>query len=746
MVGNDVKQAAMNRVFGFEIMPAPFVIAHLQLGLVLQAQGLPLSHKRDERVGVYLTNALTGWDPPKGPKQKVAWAELGDERDAAEHVKRDKKILVVLGNPPYNAFAGISPEEEQGLVEPYKKDLNKPTSAGGWGIKKFNLDDLYVRFFRLAERRIAEMSGKGVVSFISNFSYLSDPSFVVMRQRFLAEFDTLWFDCMNGDSRETGKLTPDGKPDPSVFSTEYNREGIRVGTAVCVIVRKPTRQKKPTVRFRQFWGANKRAELLASLTVKRFNKAYPLAKPRPENRFSFQPENVAAHYADWPKLTEFCAVVPFNGLMEKRGGALIAIDRNALQSRMHDYFDSDLSWDEYKARQAALTEDAARCNAKDARAKTIAAESFDVGRLRRYTLRPLEARWCYYTAVRPVWNEPRPSLWAQCWDGNRFLMTRPAGVAAPEGVPFCFTGAVGDNDALRGHAYYIPLLLKNGSRLEKEAEATLFAALGDKPEVDEPVANLSAQAREYLRALKLKNPDADARTASLIWMHSLAVGYSPAYLSENADGIRRDWPRIPLPTDRKILEASAALGEQIAALLDTETDVPGVTSRAIAPTLRTVGVPSTLGGGEMVDLAVTAGWGHFGKDSAVMPAKGKLDERQYDGAEAKAIDAEAAARSMAPAEVRRLLGETTCDVFLNETAYWRNLPRNVWEYTIGGYQVIKKWLSYREQKILGRALKAEEVREVMNMARRIAGIILLQPKLDENYSRVKAATFDWPAS
>ena len=137
---------------------------------------------------------------------------MQEERDAAEHVKRDKRILVVLGNPPYNAFAGVSPQEEQSLVEPYKKDLNQPIGQGGWGIKKFNLDDLYVRFFRLAERRIAEMSGMGVVSFISNFSYLSDPSFVVMRQRFLAEFDKLWFDCMNGDSRETGKLTPDGVP------------------------------------------------------------------------------------------------------------------------------------------------------------------------------------------------------------------------------------------------------------------------------------------------------------------------------------------------------------------------------------------------------------------------------------------------------------------------------------------------------------------------------------------------------
>ena len=88
---------------------------------------------------------------------------------------------VVVGNPPYNGFAGVSPAEEQGLVEPYKKGLSEI-----WGIKKYNLDDLYVRFFRLAERRIAEQTGRGIVCYISNFSYLGDPSYVVMRQRFLS--------------------------------------------------------------------------------------------------------------------------------------------------------------------------------------------------------------------------------------------------------------------------------------------------------------------------------------------------------------------------------------------------------------------------------------------------------------------------------------------------------------------------------------------------------------------------------
>ena len=180
-----LKNAAMQRVFGFEILPAPFVVAHLQLGLLLQNLGASLgSH---ERASVYLTNALTGWEPPQAPKTRLLFSELEEERDAAEKVKRHTPILVVLGNPPYNAYAGVSPAEEQGLIEPYKEGL-----ISKWGIKKFNLDDLYVRFFRLAERRIAKQTGKGVVCFISNHSWVSDPSFVVLRQSLLESFDRFW--------------------------------------------------------------------------------------------------------------------------------------------------------------------------------------------------------------------------------------------------------------------------------------------------------------------------------------------------------------------------------------------------------------------------------------------------------------------------------------------------------------------------------------------------------------------------
>ena len=729
---DELMNAAKQRVFGFEILPAPFVIAHLQIGLFLQRAGA--SATGTERAAVYLTNALTGWEPPKEPKSRLLFYELQEERDAAEKVKRDTPILVVIGNPPYNAFAGVSPTEEQGLVEPYKEGL-----ISKWGIKKFNLDDLYVRFFRLAERRIAEQTGKGVVCYISNFSYLSDPSYAVMRERFLREFDALWFDSLNGDSRETGKVTPDGKPDPSVFSTDYNREGIRVGTAIGLMVRQEIRRKKPSVMFREFWGADKRTEILATLKGKRAGVRYEKAAPRLNNRYSFRPSDVASHYLKWPRLIDLCAIAPSNGLKEKRGGALISIDRQALVERMRQYFDPKTKWEALTFLKTGLTEDAARFDAQAARAKVLAAESFDEARVCRYALRPFETRWCYYSGVRPLWNEPRPSLWGQCWKGNRFLLTRFNASRSPEGSPFYFTGCLSDDHFLSPDAVAIPFQLKNGFRLEKKDEATLFDLLGEKIEEDEAAANLSQPTRAYLAGLKFKEPDKDGKIAELIWLHALAVGYSPAYLTENADGIRQDWPRIPLPASKDLLLASAELGRQVAALLDTETAVAGVTAGTLRAELKVLGVATTTHGKgmnrEAGDYAVTAGWGHGGKGGITMPGKGRLVTRAYTADERAAL-----------AQTTALLGEQTCDVYLNDHAYWRNLPQRVWDYTIGGYQVMKKWLSYREAALLGRALTVAEIHEVRDMARRIAAILLLEPQLDANYQAVTADGYDWQAT
>ena len=126
-----------------------------------------------------------------------------------------------------------------------------------------------------------------------------------------------------------------------------------------------------------------------------------------------------------------------------------------------------------------------------------------------------------------------------------------------------------------------------------------------------------------------------------------------------------------------------------------------------------------------------------------MPSTGHLTERDYTADERVAIVEAAGPLGMSGDEAIGLLGDTCFDVWLNDVAYWRCVPANVWRYTIGGYQVIKKWLSYRERALLGRDLKPEEARYVTEMVRRIAALVLMGPELDANYERVKSDVWEW---
>lgn len=728
LVANDLKKAAMERVFGFEILPAPFVIAHLQLGLELETLGAPLSDKSDppERAGVYLTNALTGWEPPKERPKQIAFPGFDDERDAAGRVKQEKPILVILGNPPYNAFAGVSPEEEDGLVEPYKKGL-----ISEWGIKKFNLDDPYIRFFRLAEKRIDECSGRGVVSFISNHSWVSDPSFVVLRRHLLDSFDRFWVENMHGN-RKISEYAPDGRTSETIFATPGFSVGIKQGVVISLWVKHFTRKSDSVVRFRDdindAKAVDRRAHLLATLDAQDFDTQYEISNPRKDNRWSFRPSDVTSAYLGWPKLTNLC-VVKSDGLFEKRDGALIDIDRDPLEHRMRTYFGASMDWDEFKSTDHRLSKNAARFDAKKARDKVLKTEVYDTSRIRRYSVRPFDVRWCYYSSTRPLWNEPRPTIWKHLFPGNGWIVSRLKTSKSATDSPLLFSSTLVDGQVISVNpsAFPMRLMLQGGSDGE-------LPGVFDAPRI---TANLSTVARAYLASIGLPDPDTDHETAELIWYHALAIGYSPAYLAENADGIRQDWPRIPLPQAKDSLIASAALGRQVAALLDTETPVPGVTAGSIRDELKGIAVFQCVdrkpANPEAGDLDLTAGWGHAGKGGVTMPGKGKVIVSGTSSVVGMVDGMQAVPAKQA----------NSLDIFLNDVAYWQNIPSAVWNFTIGGYQVIKKWLSYREKPLLGRGLTPDEVRYVTEMARRLTALIALQSCLDDNYRNVIRTTYPW---
>ncbi len=196
------------------------------------------------------------------------------------------------------------------------------------------------------------------------------------------------------------------------------------------------------------------------------------------------------------------------------------------------------------------------------------------------------------------------------------------------------------------------------------------------------------------------------------------------------------WPRIALPDGSLRLRDSASLGQTLADLLDTEARIANVTAGDIRGHLRPLGVISAT------DLRVTAGWGSRDSQGRVNPGKGSIEERDWTQEERDQLTEGFTAAGLDPDRGFELLG-LPVDVYLNDETHWRAVPLNVWEFYIGGYQVMKKWLAYREEEILGRALHRDEAREVTSMVRRLTEIVLMSDQLDENYRNCRDNAWAW---
>ena len=321
----------------------------------------------------------------------------------------------------------------------------------------------------------------------------------------------------------------------------------------------------------------------------------------------------------------------------------------------------------------------------------------------RYAYRPFDTRWIYWEPRAKLVDRPRPEYKPHILQDNLWLCT----------VPHLRRDSIEPQTMVTTHMASLHL---------NEWGASMFPAwLCDDALIAGGTGmqrrpNLSGAAQRYLERLGANVED--------LFHHVLATLHDPAYRQANAGALRMEWPRIPLPGwpdgdaagAAEALSESAARGRKLAQLLDSDTPVPGITEGALRPEAAAIAVPATTAGRNMAgdDFALTAGWGHFGSGDAVMPGQGRVVQRAYTPEERAAL-----------AGATPILGETTYDIYLNNRAYWRNVPAGVWTYKLGGYQVLKKWLSYRERTILRRPLKPDEVQHFAETARRIAAILLL---------------------
>ena len=728
LIGSALLDAMQRRIVGFEILTAPFVIAHLQIFLILE--GYNAKPSAAQRPAVFLTNALTGWDGKE--HIKMTFPELQAEYEAAQAVKRGGKIIVILGNPPYNRFAGVPLEEEADLVDRYKgihrnekgKQIGPSDLFLIWGIRKQLLNDLYIRFVRLAERCIGERSEYGVVSFISNYGFYTGRSHPIMRESLMRSFDEIWIDCLNGDKYKTGKIIPRGLPaagttDQSIFSTVQNSDGIQLGTGITTLLKRnggDSANRVAQVNYRNFWGKSKqkRESLIASLemdswTSRKIKKAerlpegprlFEVFEPTKETRWKLIPFNAVGGFEDWPALDQlFFASI--QGINTNRGneGSVVEISEEVLATRMKDYF-SDSSTEQLSLKYPGLFANRARYNSTEVRKKLKAHVQFSDKKLVKYVIFPLDQRWLYYEPQFKLLNEARPELAANL-ENNEFLITVPEPRKQSESLPLllstafdlhlhdrgsvCFPAEVRqdmpDSEGLFEYRANLVQCVWNSIKKEWGLEGDLFEA------------EALSFVREFCRMC-------------------LAICHAPNYQSEHKESLAQDWAHIPIPKSKPLFDSLAVCGDLLTSLLDPVKDATSALLNLLDSEEIFIAIPTKTGGGQVGQEDLLIEYSFFGA------AKGGWRSRPFSDNEPQHEE----------------WGAEAGDLYINNSVFFANVPSSVWKYELGGYPVLKKWLGNRDQgRRPGVALNIQELTHFRSMIHRIAAVLRLHSRLNLLY-------------
>src|SRR5664280_3423747 len=284
-----IKGHVLRDFYAFELMMAPYAIGHLRMGTLLTELGYTMSS--DDRFKLYLTNTLE--DTVVEPGQFNSMSGLAEESLAAGAVKRRQPVLAIMGNPPYSGTSSNKGAWISALINDYKKVDGKPLGEKNpkW------LQDDYVKFIRFAQWKI-DQAGEGVLGFITNHSYLDNPTFRGMRQSLMTSFDQLHVLNLHGSSLKKEK-SPDGSKDENVFD-------IMQGVAIVLAVKRKGVPKG--IWYSDLWGSrDAKYRTLGDGQVKQ--TMWQELTPRGD-MYLFVPQDatLATEYEQWPKVTDIFPV------------------------------------------------------------------------------------------------------------------------------------------------------------------------------------------------------------------------------------------------------------------------------------------------------------------------------------------------------------------------------------------------------------------------------------------------------
>ena len=646
-----VKDHLLKRLFGFELLMAPYAMAHLKLAMQLSAQDLPAESRADwvydfansERLGIYLTNSLEEGEmqvPLSGPYRVIA-----DEANSATEIKRDMPIMVVLGNPPYSGHSANASRKDGkltwigGLIEDYKQ-------VDGKGLDERNtkwLQDDYVKFIRFGQQRI-EKSGAGMLAFITNNGYLDNPTFRGMRQQLMNTFTDIYLLDLHGNSR-IGERAPDGDVDENIFD-------IQQGVAIAMFIKEPDKTRPATIRHSELYGT--RQSKYESLSQSDISKTvWTTVVPKtPDYRFKPWDNKLEPEYKRWPSVK---SVFPNHalGFQTHRDRTAIAYDKSSLYNQVESYLKGkpdDNSWEQYSC--------VVDYRPFDRRYGYLSTQVADRPRLS--VTRHLLANNLGLNLVRqtklPYWSHamvsrhPTPAVFVEIKDGSSIfpLYTYPSEQSIEQGLY-----QRGERQPNLAPAFTAELERRLSMRFISDGKGDLWETFGPED----------------------------------VFHYIYAMFHSPTYRQRYDQFLRADFPRVPLVDDAQLFLTLAALGEQLTKAHLMESFPPG-------------------------------------QPAARFPMRGdNVIERGYP-------------KYYAPGETPP--GEQTSiekgRIYISDNAkkgnkrgqYFEGITPEVWEFRIGGYQPMDKWLKDRR----GRELSFDDRNHYAKIAAALQGTIRLMEDVD----------------
>ena len=627
------------RFYAFELLIVPYVIGHLRMASYLEDRW-DYRYREGERFRFYLTNSLE----MKEPEQVPLLTELTEEGREAKKVKENVPILVILGNPPYSGISENKGKWITGLIEDYKY-----VDGEHFGEKKHWLQDDYVKFIRFGQWKI-DRTGEGVLGFITNHSYLDNPTFRGMRQSLMRSFDEIYLLNLHGNSLKKEKC-PDGSKDENVFD-------IRQGVAIGLFIKKKEQKENgiAKVYYAEKWGLR---EAKYKWLLRNDIETTEWEELKSSSPYYFFVPREEAYQEEYEKYWKITDIFPVNcaGIVTARDKFVIDFGREALKRRIEMF--RDLSKTDEFIRHTFKLKENYMWRIKKARNELSIVLNWE-DNFTKVLYRPFDIREIYFHDS-VVWRT-RKKVMRHMVQGNIGLITpkqfkEEPGAFVTEHITGHKTVSAYDIN------YLFPLYLYSDKSKEKVSD--------NKATKPERIPNIS---KEFLQAVK--EALGTEPTPEEIFYYIYAVLYSPTYRKRYEEFLKVDFPRIPIPTDYEMFEKLSELGKELVELHLLKH--PTLQERD-----REIGFPKS--------------------------GSNKVEKVRYD--------------------------EKTERVYFNKEQYFEGISKEVWEYQIGGYQVMEKYLKDRKK----RELSQEEIEHYMRVAKAIERTIEVQGKVDRVFGKVEEA-------